>query len=305
MPAPESPSEETIESPPESDVETTYYHLTGVRSRNSSAEWLVNDCSNAAIVVHSTADIFLQAAGTIQMLSNTHMHNVSGKNTQFFGLVDRQVETDQNVVIGADNQIHINGNQTVNVVSDHLLNIAQKQIVQVGTAQTVDIAGGNRTLDVQSGGVEITVGGGGAFTKNTQGNYFPTTIGKKDRFHNSTKTEQNHGDFFGTKTSTELSTTAALKRTVTASAEATATAGANAKITHASTYELNLGIKHEIVMGGERKFNNAKVDDWFLIEEVVTKASQQKKVNLLIMKALILSAKESKEKEKATMAIKD
>ena len=301
MPAPPaSPSKETIESPPESDVATTYNHLTGVRSENSSAEWLVNDSGNAAIVVHSSKDIFLEASASMQMVSQTHMHHVTSKITQYYGKVDRQVVQDENVVIGEDNCIHINSNQSVAVVGDHMINIAQKQVVQTGGAQKVEVASGDRTLDVLSGGFELTVGGGGAFTKNTTGDYTSNTIAKKTWWHNSNSTEQNNGDFFATKQSKEVAITAAAKRTVSAAGEASAMTGLSVKLSHSHVFETNIGIKNAITVGGERTFNSGTKDECnFLCTEIVSAMGQARKISLMTEKVKLLTKKEPKKQEKA------
>jgi hypothetical protein len=287
------PSKKPIEKPPETDVETSYYSLTGVRSRNSSAEWLVNDAQNSAIVANSMADIFLEAGATMQMISATHMHNISSKNTQFYKAVDRQVKGNQDVLIGDDNKIHINGSQTVDVVGSHSINIGKKQTVVVGGGQTVTVAGGNRTMDVLSGGFETEVAG--KLLKQVGGNYFPTYIGKKSRLFNNSLTEQDQGDFFGTKLSTELSITASAKSTFTGSGEASAMTGASAKFEKSNVSARTAALKHEIFFGGEHTF--APVQEEEESAKKLTIKQRQKKVMMLSKNISILQAK-GKKKEK-------
>lgn len=285
MPAPASPSTTTIESPPETDVATTYINLTGVRAESGLSEWLVNDGTDAAAVVRSSQDIFLEAVGTMQMISKTHMHNVSTKNTQYYGLINRQVEQNEIVVIGGDFINHINTNQSVAVVGDHLINIAKKQVIQTGGAQKVEVAGGtHRTLDVLSGGVEITIGGGGKFEKTITGNCTSIVAAKVQHLHNSNYTNQSDGDFFATKAAMEISTTAAAKETVTASAEAAANLSGNAKLNHANSFELNIGLKHEITVAGIRNIVTKATAVELAPDESRTVASRARKIELMMEK---------------------
>jgi hypothetical protein len=300
MSAPDSPSEKPIDPPPETDVEDSYYHLLGVRSKDSSAEWLVNDASKAAAVVRSRADIFFKSGGTTQMVSSSLFHKTDNLNTQFFGEVERQVVGDQNVVIGWDNKIHVNGSQTVNVVKDHLINIAGKQTVQVGQGQTVTVVG-DRKLDVQSNGIEITVNG--ANNIYISGETSETFNKKRQVFHSAKAEETTMGGYLALKASSEFSLTAAAKATTTVAGEATGTIGLMFKAAYSVGTETNYGYKNDICLAIVNEFNSGGVKDGTTSGKHISLGTQMKKVAMLEKKVKLLRDNKKKVTKKAQAAL--
>lgn len=157
------PKNKTVVPPVPTMVQVGHKLCTGMRGQDGKTNILQCDGDTPEIIIQSKGNIYVDASKAFQISTLFYTQSVLLKSVQFLGSVNRFVYKTSDTLIGGDQKIWINGEETIDVVGKQSINIGGDRDLTVGGMLTTEVeknqkvtVHGKQITTVDSGIVETT-----------------------------------------------------------------------------------------------------------------------------------------------------
>lgn len=207
-PVPPKPTKKDVAEPQSNAADIPFAYWTGIIGRSGSNYLMQSDSDffNCAFM-HTNGSFYIQAGATIQNTSTNYTSKSNTSMKTFAATASRDATGEEKVHINGNHLQQVNGNQNIEIVADHIQNIAENEDVIIGDSQTIEVTG-DRLVNI-----------GGDFSEVVSGSETREIVSGIAKYFNGEFCKGIIGDYWETSLTTELSVTFSMKITAGLSAE--------------------------------------------------------------------------------------